>query len=113
MLELGDSSERLHRSLGVEVAGSGVDVLVTVGQGGALVAEAVPIVADQKAALLRTDGEVGRLRVEAAELRGALLAAADRWDDQIAHVGSRAYGAALTTCAADLRALLGPGKGGA
>ena len=39
MLELGESSERLHRSLGVEVAHSGVDVLVTVGEEAADVAD--------------------------------------------------------------------------
>lgn len=39
MLELGEQSEALHRALGAEVAESGIDLLVTVGERAAVIAE--------------------------------------------------------------------------
>jgi len=43
MLELGDGAEEAHRALGARVAAEGVDVLVAVGEAGALIAAGVPI----------------------------------------------------------------------
>lgn len=69
MLELGDRSEELHRSVGIEVAELPIDVLITVGEGARPIAAAAVAHGMDEAAVHSLDGVSEAVTYLCAELR--------------------------------------------